>query len=89
MEILNHIALLVKCPHCGNKFSPEEAIQHDLRAQFEKEFELKLAANTKSLALKIQQQEASRYRAQVQRLEEDQKLKTSRLKELEDQSLTI
>ena len=87
--MLNHITLLVKCPHCGNKFSPEEAIQHDLRAQFEKEFELKLAANTKSLSLRIQQQEASKYRAHVQRLEEDQKLKTSRLKELEDQSLTL
>ncbi len=52
MEMLNHIALLVKCPHCGNKFSPEEAIQHDLRAKFEREFEQKLVANTKSLCVK-------------------------------------
>ena len=45
-------ALLVKCPHCGNKFSPEEAIHHDLRVQLEKEFDLKLQANAKSLSTK-------------------------------------
>ena len=89
MEMLNHIALLVKCPHCGNKFSPEEAIQHDLRAKFEKEFEQKLAANTKSLASKIQQEEQAKYKVQLQRLEEDRKIKALRLKELEDQSITL
>ena len=89
MEILNHNALLVKCPHCGNKFSPEDAIQHDLRAKFEKEFEQKLAASTKSLSSKIQQEEQARYKVQLQRLEEDRKIKASRLKELEDQSITL
>ena len=85
----NHIALLVKCPHCGNKFSPEEAIQHDLRAKFEREFEQKLLANTKSLASKIQQEEEAKYKVQLQRLEEDRKIKSLRLKELEDQSITL
>ena len=85
----NHIALLVKCPHCGNKFSPEEAIQHDLRAKFEREFEQKLVANTKSLASKIQQEEEAKYKVQLQRLEEDRKIKSLRLKELEDQSITL
>jgi hypothetical protein len=89
MEILNHNALLVKCPHCGNKFSPEDAIQHDLRAKFEKEFEQKLAASTKSLSSKIQQEEQARYKVHLQRLEEDRKIKASRLKELEDQSITL
>lgn len=28
----------VKCPHCGNKFSPEAALEHDIRIQLEKEF---------------------------------------------------
>ncbi|HKZ37782.1 MAG TPA: hypothetical protein VJ184_09040, partial [Chryseolinea sp.] len=78
MEILNPVALLVKCPHCGNKFSPEEAIEHDLRAQFEKEFEQKLQANTRSLALKIQQEEQAKFKSQLQRLEEDRKAKASR-----------
>ena len=85
----NHIALLVKCPHCGNKFSPEEAIQHDLRAKFEREFEQKLLANTKSLASKIQQEEEAKYKVQLQRLEDDRKIKSLRLKELEDQSITL
>ena len=89
MEMLNHIALLVKCPHCGNKFSPEDAIQHDLRAKFEREFEQKLTANTKSMASKIQQEEQAKYKIQLQRLEEDRKLKAVRLKELEDQSITL
>ncbi|HYI78693.1 MAG TPA: DUF2130 domain-containing protein [Chryseolinea sp.] len=89
MEMLNHIALLVKCPHCGNKFSPEDAIQHDLRAKFEREFEQKLTANNKSMASKIQQEEQAKYKIQLQRLEEDRKLKAVRLKELEDQSITL
>ncbi|HET6538988.1 MAG TPA: DUF2130 domain-containing protein [Chryseolinea sp.] len=89
MEMSNHIALLVKCPHCGNKFSPEEAIQHDLRAKFEREFEQKLVANTKSLASKIQQEEEAKYKVQLQRLEEDRKIKSLRVKELEDQSITL
>ena len=89
METSNHIALLVKCPHCGNKFSPEEAIQHDLRAKFEREFEQKLLANTKSLASKIHQEEEAKYKAQLHRLEEDRKIKALRVKELEDQSITL
>ena len=31
----------VKCPHCGNKFSPELALEHDIRVQLEKEFDAK------------------------------------------------
>src|SRR5688572_623828 len=89
MEMLNHIALLVKCPHCGNKFSPEEAIQHDLRAQLEKEFDQKLQANTKSLVSRIQQEEQAKLKAQFQRLEDDRKAKVSRVKELEEQSIRV
>jgi hypothetical protein len=89
MEMLSRIALLVKCPHCGNKFSPEEAIQHDLREKLEKEFDLKLQANTKSLVSKIQQEEQAKFKAHVQRLEHDRKAKESRLKQLEDQSIAI
>jgi hypothetical protein len=89
METLNPVAVLVKCPHCGNKFSPEEAIEHDLRAQFEKEFEQKLVANTKSLALKIQQEEQAKFKSQLQRLEDDRRVKASRLKELEDSAFVI
>lgn len=89
METLSPVTLLVKCPHCGNKFSPEDAIQHDLRAQLEKEFELKLNENSKILAEKIRRQEDEKFRAQLQRLEEDRKVKSLRLKQLEDNAFLV
>ena len=89
METLNPVALLVKCPHCGNKFSPEDAIQHDLRAQLEKEFALKLNENSKILAEQIRRQEDEKFRTQLQRLEEDRKVKSLRLKQLEDNAFLV
>ena len=76
-------ALMVKCPHCGNKFTPEDAIGHELRVQLEKEFEGKLAANARSVAETIRKQEGEKYRSQLQLLETDRNLKTNRLQELE------
>src|SRR4051812_18892933 len=35
------MATTVKCPHCGNKFSPEVVLEHDIRAQLEREFATK------------------------------------------------
>ena len=69
---------MVKCPHCGNKFSPEEAIQHDVRERLEREFDMKLQANTKALISKIQQEEQSKFKVQVQRLEQDRKAPDNR-----------
>lgn len=89
METLTPTTLLVKCPHCGNKFSPEEAIQHDLRAQLEKEFELKFAENSNVLAEKIRNQEGEKFQARLQRLEEDRKEKVLRLKQLEDKAFSV
>lgn len=89
METLSPIALLVKCPHCGNKFSPEEAIQHDLRAQLEKEFEEKFAKNATALTEKIRNQEQEKFQLRVQRLEEDRKEKATRLKQLEEKVLSV
>ncbi len=89
MEMLTPIALLVKCPHCGNKFSPEEAIQHDLRAQLEKEFEQKFIENTNVLTEKIRNQENEKFQLKLQRLEEDRKNKALRLKLLEDKAISV
>ena len=89
LETLTPIALLVKCPHCGNKFSPEEAIQHDLRAQLEKEFEQKFVENTHALTEKIRNQEHEKFQLRVQRLEEDRREKASRLKQLEEKVLSV
>ena len=89
METLTPIALLVKCPHCGNKFSPEEAIEHDLRAQLEEEFDRKLNENSKLLTEKIRNQENEKFQSQLKRLEEDRKAKALRLKQLEDNAFSV
>lgn len=89
METLTQAALLVKCPHCGNKFSPEEAIQHDLRAQIEKEFEQKLDENSKLLTEKIRFQENEKFQYQLKRLEDDRKSKALRLRQLEEKFLSV
>jgi hypothetical protein len=89
METLTPTSLLVKCPHCGNKFSPEEAIQHDLRAQLEKEFEQKLQDSARVLTDKIRTEEKERVQGQLQQLEEDRKTKSLKLKEWEAKALSV
>src|SRR5688572_9778949 len=89
MEMLKPTSLLVKCPHCGNKFSPEEAIQHDLKAQLEKEFEQRLRDNERVLTNKVRTEEKEKFQGQLQRLEEDRKMKSLKLKEFEDNALSV
>ncbi len=79
----------VKCPHCGNKFNPEEAIGHDIRIGLEKEFERRMAENTRRLEEKVRQQESERYATRIRSLEEDQKSKTSKLRALENAALAL
>ena len=89
MEMLKPTSLLVKCQHCGNKFSPEEAIQHDLKAQLEKEFEQRLRDNERVLTNKVRTEEKEKFQGQLQRLEEDRKMKSLKLKEFEDNALSV
>lgn len=89
MNTLHATALLVKCPHCGNKFTPEDAIGHDIRQQMEKKFERKFELQTKNVTESVRKQEADRYRLQLQMLEEDRKSKLARLKELETRALSV
>jgi hypothetical protein len=89
MEMLQATALLVKCPHCGNKFSPEEAIGHDIRLQVEKEFEQKMTENSRRLEERIRKQELEKYTSQIRLLEDDRKAKAYRLRELENASLNL
>lgn len=56
MNMLQSTALLVRCPHCGSKFTPEEAIGHDIRTQLEKEFDHKLKENSKNIEEKVRKQ---------------------------------
>lgn len=89
MNATQATTLWVKCPHCGNRFTPEDAIGHDIKIQLEKEFELKLAANAKTVAETIRRQENERYKSQLQLLENDRKVKASRLQELEKLVLSV
>jgi len=83
MEVLQTSAVLVKCPHCGNKFNPEEAIGHDIREQVEKEFEAKWRENSRRIEEKVRQQELEKHTVQLRALEEDRKAKSTRVRELE------
>ena len=87
--ITHHHAVMVKCPHCGNKFSPEQAIQNDLRVQLEKELEDKLMKNTRALTMRIQQEEQARFQSQLKRFETEDRKKTQRLRELEEKSIRL
>jgi hypothetical protein len=89
MDVLQSTAVLVKCPHCGNKFSPEEAIGHDIRVQLEKDFERQMAENAKRVEERIRRQEQEKYSSQIRLVEEDRRQKANRLRELENASLTL
>jgi hypothetical protein len=89
MNDIQETILRVKCPHCGNKFTPEDAIGHDIRVQLEQEFEKKLSLNAKKVSEAVRKEEGDKFRAHLQVLEEDRKVKTQRLKELETLAISV
>lgn len=89
MNTLQATNILVKCPNCGNKFTPEEAIGHDIREQLEKEFERQLLENSNLLEARIRKQESEKFSAQMKSLQEDSMAKSKRLKTLEEQTINL
>jgi hypothetical protein len=89
MKTSTSASMIVKCPHCGEAFAPEEAIGHDIRIKMEKEFTLKLEAQSRAIETNIRKEEQDRHREQLRRLEEDRKAKSKRLQELEHAALTL
>jgi hypothetical protein len=87
METIPKTNLQIKCPHCGNKFSPEAALEHDVRLHLEKEFEKKLEDNAKTVEQRTKKIEEERYLVKIKALESDRKDKVARLLKLEEQSL--
>lgn len=83
----NH--LQIKCPQCGNRFSPEAALEHDVRMHVEKEYEKKMEEKSKVLELSIKKQEEERYQARLKALEADRTDKTNRLRKLEERSVAV
>jgi hypothetical protein len=82
-------SLLVKCPHCGEKFDTEEAIGHDLKIRLEREFRQELEQKSRMLEEKVRKEESDRVALQVQALQEDSRAKTARLKRLEEESIKL
>jgi hypothetical protein len=89
MNTINATSLMVKCPHCGGRFNPEEAIGHDIKIKLEKEFERQLAETTRSLEDRIRKQEGDKFSAQLRSLQEEAKSKAMRLKTLEEESVKL
>ncbi|MEP6735599.1 MAG: DUF2130 domain-containing protein, partial [Chryseolinea sp.] len=89
METMMSATLLVKCPHCGNRFSPEDSIEHDLREQFEKEYEQKLLESNKIVAERTRAELGEKYKLHLKKLEEESKLKAQKLRQLEENEIRV
>lgn len=89
MNTVSNPSIMVKCPHCQTSFSPEDAIGHDLRVQYEKKLAEKLNEQAKVMEARIRKQEGERYLQQLRLAEEDRKAKSLRLQELEQTALTF
>jgi hypothetical protein len=89
METLQSTLVAVKCPHCGNKFNPEEAIEHGIRVELQKEFERKASEQSRFIENQVRKQELEKYSSQLRMLEEDRKVKALKLKELETAALAV
>jgi hypothetical protein len=87
MGEIRNADLKIKCPHCGNKFSPEAALGHDIRLHIEKEYEKKLEANSKMIEERTRKLEEKKYAAKITALEKDRHDKATRLSELEEKSV--
>jgi hypothetical protein len=89
MNTLHESKLLIKCPHCGGNFSPEDAISHDLRIQLERDFERKLSERSRVMEQQIRKQENERYLHQLEVLKQDAQSKAKRLKMLEEETMNL
>ena len=81
--------LKIKCPHCGNKFSPEAALEHDVRLHLEKEYDKKMEENSRIIVQRTKKLEEEKYLQKIKALETDREDKATRLLELEEKSLTV
>jgi len=80
--------LQIKCPHCGSRFSPEVALEHDLRLHLEKEFERKLEEQARLMEQRIRKVEADKYQTRIRAIEADREEKAARLLALEEKTVT-
>ena len=79
----------IACPHCGNMFSPEESLEHELRERLEKEFQMKRLEELRVATERVRAEEGSRFQLQLRQIEEDRIAKARRLKALEEKMVTV
>jgi hypothetical protein len=89
MNIITNPSLMVSCPHCDKSFSPEEAISHDLRLQYEKQYAQKIGEQTKHIETQVRKQFVEKYQQQMRLIDEDRKASAVRLQELEKEALNF
>ncbi len=89
MTTLAKNQLMSKCPHCGESFSPEDAIGHDLRMQMQRDFERQLKDTSARLEERIKAREAEKFARQLESLKHEAFLKNQRLKTLEEESINL
>src|ERR1044071_1337109 len=79
----------IVCPHCGNKFSPEETLEHELRTRLEKEFQEKRHEELKAAADRVRTEEGNKYQLHLRRIEEDRQVKARQLRSLEEKMVSF
>ncbi|MEJ1237561.1 DUF2130 domain-containing protein [Chryseolinea sp. T2] len=79
----------IVCPHCGNKFSPEETLEHELRAKLEKEFQAKRYEELRAATERVRAEEGSKFQLHIRQIEEDRLAKARRLKSLEEKMVSV
>jgi hypothetical protein len=89
MTTLSKTNSQIKCPHCGNKFSPEVALEQDMRMHLEKEFEKKIEENSRAVEQRIRKMEEEKYSSRIKVIEADRQNKHARLMELEEKSVAV
>ncbi len=85
MEALLSPAVLIKCPHCGNKFSPEESLEHEIRTRVEREFE----ERNRDTAARVRTEEERKFQTQIKRIEEDRRQKIQQLRSMEERMYVV
>jgi hypothetical protein len=89
MNTLNGTSIMVKCPNCGGKFNPEEAIGHEIKEQMERDFQRQLREQSKSIEERIRRQENEKFNLQLKSYERESAFKTERLKVLEEETVLL
>lgn len=89
METLMSTSMMVKCPHCGNKFSPEDSLEHELRARLEREFEKRSREQLRAVVERARAEEVQKFQLQLRGIEEDRLQKAKRLRSLEEKIVSV